>query len=120
MWAEFVADFRRAPIPAWMSSDDELRGVYYQNLDVASEPIKQNAKAAFKTCLGLSVKYQYFDRYSRTCEAWLSENYKDEFHKVDEFRGSPDLVSSGLSDKPSPLQLGGLPYVAVPKATKED
>jgi TolA-binding protein len=120
MWAEFVADFRRAPLPAWMKSDDELRGVYYQNLDAASEPVKQRAKAAFTTCLGLSVKHQYFDRYSRSCEEWLAENYKAEFHKVDEFRGSPDLVGSGLNDKPYPLQLGGEPYVVAPVATKEE
>jgi len=119
MWAGFVSDFRSAPIPGWMKSDDELRGVYYQNLDVASEPIKQRAKAAFKTCLGLSVKHQYFDKYSRTCEEWLAENYKAEFHKVDEFRGSPDLVGSGLNDKPYPLQLGGEPYVVAPAAAPE-
>ena len=119
MWAEFVKDFRRAPIPAWMKEDDELRGVYYQNLDASSEPIKQRAKAAFKTCLGLSVKHQYFDKYSRTCEEWLAENYKAEFHKVDEFRGSPNLVGSGLNDKPYPLQLGGEPYVAAPTAAPE-
>ena len=119
MWAEFVRDFRRAPIPGWMKQDDELRGVYYQNLDVSSEPIKQRAKAAFKTCLGLSVKHQYFDKYSRTCEEWLAENYKAEFHKVDEFRGSPDLVGSGLNDKPYPLQLGGEPYVVAPATAAE-
>ncbi|PIE05888.1 MAG: hypothetical protein CSA75_02385 [Sorangium cellulosum] len=119
MWAEFVRDFRRAPIPGWMKDDDELRGVYYQNLDLASEPIKQRAKAAFQTCLGLSVKHQYFDKYSRTCEEWLAENYKAEFHKVDEFRGSPDLVGSGLNDKPYPLQLGGEPYVVAPVAAVE-
>ena len=119
MWAGFVTDFRSAPIPAWMKADDELRGVYYQSLDAASEPVKQRAKAAFMTCLGLSVKHQYFDQYSRTCEEWLAENYKAEFHKVDEFRGSPDLVGSGLNDKPYPLKLGGEPYVVLPTAGPE-
>lgn len=117
MWAEFVRDFRRAPIPEWMKKDDELRGVYYQNLDVASEPIKQRAKGAFVTCLNLSVRHQYFDEHSRVCEEWLAENYKAEFHKVDEFRGSPDLVGSGLNDKPYPLRLGGEPYVIAPAVT---
>ncbi len=114
MWAEFVRDFRRAPIPEWMKKDDELRGVYYQNLDAASEPIKQKAKAAFVTCLNLSVKHQYFDKYSRECEVWLADNYKAEFHKVDEFRGAPDQVGSGLNDWPYPVQIGGEPYVVAP------
>ena len=119
MWAEFVRDFRRAPIPKWMEADDELRGVYYQRLDEASEPIKLLAKAAFSTCLRRSVDQQYFDHHSRACEEWLAENYRGEFHKVDEFRGSPDLVGSGLNERPNPLQLGGKPYVTAPPDPKK-
>jgi len=70
--------------------------------------------------LGLSVKHQYFDRFSRACENWLAQNYKSEFHKVDEFRGSPDLVGSGLNDKPYPLQIGGEPFVVAPSASSDD
>jgi hypothetical protein len=107
-----------------MKKDDELRGIYYQNLDAASEPIKQRAKGAFETCLRLSVKHQYFDEYSRTCEEWLAKNYKGEYHLVDEFRGSPNLVGSGLNDRPYPLDLGGQPHVDVvgtqPPADKSD
>jgi len=113
MWSEFVLDFRRAPIPAWMAADDELRGIYYQRLDAASEPIKLAAKAAYTTCLQRSVAHQYFDRQSRTCEAWLAENYRGQFHRVDEFRGHPDQIGSGLNERPQPLDLGGLPHVAL-------
>jgi hypothetical protein len=113
MWGSFVADFRRAPIPAWMKKDDELRGTYYQSLDGASEPIKQRAKAAFADCLQRSVKFQYFDEYSRVCEEWLAKNYKAEYHLVDEFRGAPNLVGSGLNDKPYPLDIGGQPHIDV-------
>ena len=119
MWAEFVRDFRRAPIPEWMKKDDELRGVYYQNLDAASESIKQRAKSAFVTCLSLSVKHQYFDKYSRECEVWLSDNYKAEFHKVDEFRGAPNQVGSGLNDKPYPVSIGGEPHIVAPAQAPE-
>ena len=69
------------------------------------------AKNAFKTCLTYSVKYQFFDEYSRACEVWLSKNYGAEFHLIDEFRGAPTRVNSGLSDRAVPLNLDGTPYV---------
>jgi hypothetical protein len=121
MWGKFVAEFRAAPIPnEWKGHGtvpgtgdltyDELRGSYYAALDEASEPQKQRAKGAYKTCLDYSVKYQYFDEYSRECEKWLSKNYGAEYHLVDEFRGSPNRINSGLSDRPQPLNLDGTPF----------
>jgi len=51
MWGDFVDDFRRAPIPEAWKKDPEIRGVYYDNLDAASEPYKvQHAKPALKKC----------------------------------------------------------------------
>ena len=61
-----------------------LSQAYYASLDEASEPVKLRAKGAFSTCLDYSVKFQYFDEYSRSCEKWLAENYKSEFHLVDD------------------------------------
>ena len=109
MWGGFVDEFRAAPIPKEWKKDAEIRGTYYQHLDEASEPIKsQRAKPALKRCLDDSVKYQYFDEYSRDCEKWLAKNYKTEYHVVDELRGAPTLSNSGLEDKPPPLIMGGL------------
>ncbi|MDI1482159.1 hypothetical protein [Polyangium sp. y55x31] len=120
MWSKFVAEFRAAPIPKeWKGngmvpgtdlSYAELRGEYYAKLDEASEPQKQAAKAAFKKCLDYSVKYQFFDEYSRTCEVWLSKNYGAEYHLIDEFRGSPSRVNSGLSDRAQPVNLDGTAF----------
>jgi hypothetical protein len=128
MWGTYVAEFRAAPIPKeWKQKGtspygdpkdpsappltwDEIRGAYYASLDQASEPDKQRAKAAYKKCLDYSVKYQYFDEYSRKCEVWLSKNYGAEYHLIDEFRGSPSRVNSGLSDRPQPLNLDGTPF----------
>ncbi|WP_245677794.1 tetratricopeptide repeat protein [Chondromyces crocatus] len=121
MWSKFVAEFRAAPIPKeWKQSGpipgladltwDDLRLTYYNSLDEASEPQKQQAKAAYKTCLNYSVKWQYFDEYSRACEVWLSKSYPAEFHLVDEFRGSPSRMSSGLSERSAPLNLDGSPF----------
>jgi tetratricopeptide (TPR) repeat protein len=111
MWGDLVDDFRRAPIPEAWKKDAEIRGVYYDALDQRSEPIKvQRAKPALVTCLTYSVKFQYFDQYSRSCEEWLAKNYKSEYKVVDELRGAPTLSNSGLDDKPPPLLVGGMAY----------
>jgi hypothetical protein len=111
MWGQFVKEFRAAPIPEFMKKDYELRTAYYGALDDASEPQKQTAKGAFETCLSYSVKYQYFDDYSRRCEVWLAETYKNDYHLIDEFRGSPNRVNSPMMEQPRPVRLGGEPYV---------
>ena len=111
MWGQFVKEFRAAPIPDAFRRDVEIRQTYYASLDEASEPQKQQAKGAFETCLGYSVKYQYFDEFSRTCEEWLSQNYKNQYHLVDEFRGSPNRVNSVLLEQGNPLRIGGEPMV---------
>jgi tetratricopeptide (TPR) repeat protein len=108
MWGSFVDEFRAAPIPEAWKKDAELRGVYYDALDGASEPIKSGrAKPALVTCLTYSVKFEYFDEFSRACEVWLAKNYKAEYHVVDELRPSATLSNSGLDDKPPPLLVGG-------------
>lgn len=121
MWGGLVDDFRRAPIPEAWKKDAELRGVYYDSLDAASEPFKvRNAKPALKKCLDLSVKYQYFDEYSRNCEVWLAKNYKSEYHVVDELRGAPTLSNSGLDEKAPPVLTDGTfwhPPAAAPEKT---
>jgi len=111
MWGGFVKEFRAAPIPEAFRRDVEIRQTYYASLDEASEPQKQQAKSAFEVCLGYSVKYQYFDEFSRTCEEWLAQNYKNEYHLVDEFRGSPNRVNSVLLEQGNPLRIGGEPMV---------
>jgi len=112
MWGTFVKEFRAAPIPDAMKKDYEVRTAYYGALDDASEPQKQQAKSAFEVCLGYSVKYQYFDQFSRTCEEWLATNYKTEYHLVDEFRGAPNRMNSVLREQSNPLRIGGSPIAA--------
>ncbi len=107
MWGDFVTEFRKAPIPKEWNKYSDVRLVYFQKLDEASEPYKLQAKRALKTCLDQSVSYQYFDEKSRACEKWLSENYKTEYHIVDELRGAPTLSNGGLDDRSPPLIIGG-------------
>jgi TolA-binding protein len=113
MWGKFVKEFRDAPIPAFFKEDDEIRNTYFAALDSASEPQKQQAKSAFEVCLGYSVKYQYFDGFSRRCEEWLAKNYKAEYHLIDEFRGAPTRVNDPLREQGYPLRIGGEPLVTV-------
>jgi TolA-binding protein len=112
MWGTFVKEFRAAPIPDGIKKDYELRTAYFGALDDASEPQKKQAKGAFEVCLGYSVKYQYFDQFSRTCEEWLATNYKNEYHLVDEFRGAPNRVNSVIKEQGNPLRIGGSPIAA--------
>jgi hypothetical protein len=112
MWGTFVKEFRAAPIPDSMKKDYEIRTAYYGALDEASEPQKQQAKSAYNLCLDYSVKYQYFDEYSRACEEWLAQNYKSEYHLVDEFRGAPNRVNTVLKEQGNPLRIGGDPIAA--------
>jgi hypothetical protein len=118
MWGNFVKEFRAAPIPDKIKKDTELRNAYYASLDEASEPQKQVAKGAFKTCLDYSVQYQYFDEYSRSCEEWLAQNYKGEFHLIDEFRGGPTHVNSTLKERAYPVQINGEPYIITTQQQK--
>jgi len=120
MWGTFVKEFRSAPIPKEWEKDYEIRTAYYGSLDDASEPFKQQAKGAYQVCLGYSVKYQYFDQYSRACEEWLASNYKAEFHLVDEFRGAPDKVNNPLDERAHPLALGGTPFVIQMDMSEEE
>jgi len=116
MWGHFVDDFRRAPYPRdWDRQGfvpntgdtltwNELKANYIESLAKASEPIKRDkARPALERCLGDSVKYQYFDAFTRSCEQWLAANFKTEYHVVDELRGAPTLSNGGLDDRPPPL-----------------
>ncbi len=45
----------------------------------------------------------------------LSQSYPSEFHVIDEFRGAPTRVSSGLDERPRPLSMEGKPVAGKPK-----
>lgn len=117
MKGKFVAEFRAAPIPKeWKQNGpspigdllwEEIRGAYYAKLDEVSEPDKQAAKAAYKDCLERSVKFQYFDEFSRSCEAWLSKTYPAEYHLIDEFRSAPNRLGTGINERAVPVNMDG-------------
>ncbi len=121
MKGKFVAEFRAAPIPKdWKQNGpspygdllwEEIRGAYYAKLDEVSEPDKQAAKGAYKDCLDRSVKFQYFDEFSRSCEAWLSKTFPAEYHLIDEFRSAPNRLGTGINERAIQLNMDGTPVV---------
>jgi tetratricopeptide (TPR) repeat protein len=127
-----VNEFRNAPYPKDWDREGfvpgidppllwaELKSTYQSELDVASEPQRKRAKEAFLTCLDYSVKYQYFDEDSRSCEEWLGKEYPAEFHPIDEFKGGPTRVNSGLDERPQALNIDGTPVLVDTRAAEED
>jgi hypothetical protein len=106
----FVAELRAAPLPkgwkptgpsAWGSSWEDVRAMYREALDQASEPIRARAKAAYRVCLDYSVKYQYADEYSRSCAAWLSSHFPHEYPVVDELVEMPTHVAFAFDSAPA-------------------
>ncbi len=121
LWGDLVKDTLKAPYPKkWDQPGyipnsqpptlwQELRSRYQAALAKAVKPYKLKAKAAYTTCLELGIIHQHFDDEIRTCERWLSKKYPNEFHIVDELHGSPTRKSSGLNERPRPVDVAGKP-----------
>jgi TolA-binding protein len=121
MWGGFVDDILRAPYPSkWDQPGyvpnteppllwQDLRAQYQAELQKAIDKrgFKQAAKVAYETCLGQSIKFQYFDAGSRACEKWLSKHYGKEYHLMDEFRGQSTRINSPLDEQPQALNYDG-------------
>jgi hypothetical protein len=112
MGSAFVDELRAAPIPAeWKrkgavpgqpgTTYADIRNHYEQQIGAFSEPLKERAKAAFKTCLASSVKFQYFDAHARSCAAWLTKHDEREYPPIDELL--PPLAGAASSLLPAPL-----------------
>ena len=121
MWGTLVNEFIAAPYPKeWDQPGmipnvtpptpwSALRAEYQAKLAEAVEPYKVFAKSVYNECLEYGILYQYFDGELRSCEQWLARNYPNEYHMVDEFRGSPSKVNSGLDERPQALSVSGKP-----------
>jgi tetratricopeptide (TPR) repeat protein len=73
----------------WGAPWEEVRAAFRSGLAEASDPLLTRAKAAYRSCADLSVKYQYFDDHARACAAWLSSHYPAEYPRIDEIRDRP-------------------------------
>ncbi len=94
-------EYEGGPIVKRSIKDKKLDNIamYKSKFDIAAEPVKSKAKAAFVECLTVSTRAKFFDSYSERCERWLSANYKSEYRRMDELRPAGGLVGSGLKDR---------------------
>ncbi len=121
MWGDLVEAFIDAPYPSQWDQEGhvpnsqpptlwhELRAAYKAGLADAVKPYRRFAKSVYDDCLEYGILFQYFDGELRSCEQWLSKNYPQEYHLVDELKDAPSRVSSGLAERPSVLSLDGEP-----------
>jgi hypothetical protein len=117
LWDHYVTEFRATPIPdEWKSNGvlpgtkltfAELRKSYMRSLEEALEPQRQQAKAAFRTCLDYSVKFQYFDSYARICREWLSERYPQEYPVIREIFPPAGKLAFSIPSSPVTPATGG-------------
>ena len=76
--------------------DPEQRATYLGIVSTMSSVIGARAKAAFEMCAAYSVRFQYADRFSQSCQAWLA--WYEPKHRValDELMAAPTMSSSAL------------------------
>ena len=75
------------------------------DLQTRAEGIHERRECG-RTC-GL---HRQFGRPKEQAHAVANLVVGHEYHLIDEFRGSPSRVNSGLSDQPMPLNLDGTPF----------
>jgi hypothetical protein len=102
-WGAFVSTVRGLPIPREQRAHgrapgagdprwEELRATFVCGFtEPPDERLKQRAKHACETALGLALAHHIADEHTRACEAWLSKNYGAEWHVLDELR--PKIAS---------------------------
>jgi len=72
MWGDLYVALTRPVAARQVAIDPEQRAMYLSIVSTTSTTIGARAKAAFEMCAALSVRYQYADRYSESCHAWLA------------------------------------------------
>lgn len=116
LWASFVREYLRMPIPKpWKMNGmipgtdlryEDLRGEYgHTFLESPSEDLKQQAKYAYRECLNLSIRYRIVNEHTRACIRWLSKNYGAEYHEIDDFAPPGEFVAFGQYARPAPLPM---------------
>lgn len=105
LWGDFVRDIRSMPLlpssSAWKGADGELRGAYFLTILDGPEAQKIRAKNAFAMCLRWSIVHRRFNAFSRSCEAWLSKNYRAEYRALEELHAWPAWTNAGVVARPA-------------------
>lgn len=93
-----AAQLRSMPFPKawkqtgpspWGQTWEEIRAGFRGGLVQAGDPLVARARAANRSCVDLSAKYQWFDEGSLACASWLSSHFPAEFPRFDEIIDRP-------------------------------
>lgn len=106
MYLSFVNDFRDAPVPPALESDDELVDIYYQGLDEASRPWVEKAKNAYEFCLITATKVRWFNEFMTRCEQELFKLDPRAYPRAAELRGK-DVYTHSAKAEPGLIDLSG-------------
>ena len=68
----FVEQMRAIPAPSEIKKDPELLAAYEAALASASEPMVEQAKAAYRTCAGTAQLHGDPDGKGAKCKEWLN------------------------------------------------
>ena len=105
MYLALVDQFREAPVPPVLESDEELVDIYYQGLDEASKPWVQKAKDAYEFCLITATKVRWFNKFMTGCERELFKLDPRTYPRAMELRGS-DIYTYDANAVPGIPPLG--------------
>ncbi|MBI4955328.1 MAG: hypothetical protein HY908_25115 [Myxococcales bacterium] len=121
LWARYVAEILRAPYPrdwdrpGYVPDVDppllwaELKATFQNELARSATPQRERARRAYEVCLATSAAEQFFDEHTRACERWLSQEYPNEYHLVDELRPAASRSNTGLDERSAMLDAQGEP-----------
>jgi tetratricopeptide (TPR) repeat protein len=104
MYRQFVDDFRDAPVPPVLQSDDELVDIYYQSLDEHSKPWVDKAKDAYEFCLITATRVRWFNEFMSQCEQELFKLDPRRYPRAAELRAGDRYVHSAKAI-PGPVTL---------------
>jgi TolA-binding protein len=92
----FADQLRTFPVPRNLRSEPEVQAFCEATADVAV-PIAEQAIQAWTYCVERSTLYQYFNEFSRLCEAELSQLDPVHYPETHELFGESVYVGSGIA-----------------------
>lgn len=107
MYSSFIDAFRDAPVPKEIEADEELYGIYVDELEKQAKTFEKPAVDKFEFCLVTATKVRWFNQWSRTCERELNRLNPTEYPMASELRGSPGYVQSALARPDAMVDVGG-------------
>ncbi len=89
MQIEFMRALYDAPVPPIFEDDQELLTIYQQSMDEKAQPYRDGAVGAYKHCLDVSTKLQWFNENSTRCERELNKLEPRTYPLSEEIRVMP-------------------------------